>query len=133
MIAVEITEEHLQRVFDEIEERAIKSGKRDIEYEATISTAWIMRTKFLAILRSKSEEDLALMKIIGRDLTELLERCNGNITSHIYTCGHGLIPGMIYEVADSVDTYKEWRNDVEDLCIECWIRKKRRQEQAMKG
>jgi len=133
MIAVEITEEHLQMVFDEIEERAIKSGKNGVELATIVYAAWSMRTKLLAILRAKSEEDLALMKMIGGHFVEMLEKYNGDISSHEYSCGHYLTPEIIYKVADSVGTYTEWRNDIEGLCIECWIMKKRRQEQATKG
>jgi hypothetical protein len=125
---VEITEEHLQRVFDEMEEFAIKNGRNGVEYEATVSTAWIMRSKLLAIIRARSEEDLTLMKRIGKDLAGLLEGCNGDITSHMFTCGHNLIPGVIYKVADSLGTYAEWKNDTEGLCIECWSVEKKRYE-----
>lgn len=133
MVVVEITEEHLQRVFDEIEERAIKNGKIGVEYEATVSTAWSMRTKLLAVLMSKSEEELTLKKMIGRDLMEILNVCHGDMSSLIYTCGHGIDPAVIYSVAGSVGTYTEWGNDVEGLCIECWIRKKGRLEKMIEG
>lgn len=121
---MEITEEHLQRVFDEIEERAIKCGKKGIDYEITVSTAWSMRTRLLAILKSKCEEDLTLSKMIGSDLMEILSACNGNMSSLRYTCGHGIDPSVIHRVAGSVGNYKEWGNDTEGLCIECWTRKK---------
>lgn len=125
---MEITEEHLQIVFDEIEERAIKRGKRGIEYDTTVSTAWSMRTRLLAVLNVKCEEDLTLSKMIGRDLMEILGRCNGNISSLKYTCGHGIDPSVIHRVAGSVGNYVEWGNDTEGLCIECWTRKKGNRE-----
>ena len=129
---MEITEDHLQRVFDEIEERVIKNGGSSIEYEITISAAWLMRTKLLAILRAKSEEDLVLMKMISKDFIEILEKNNGDIYFFRYKCGHGIRPEMIYTLARSVETYTEWKSGVEGLCIECWTRKKRRQENTVK-
>lgn len=71
---MEITEECLQRVFDEIEECAIKNGKKVVEYETIVSIAWSMRTKLLAILRSKSEEDLVSAKMVNDDFMEILEK-----------------------------------------------------------
>jgi hypothetical protein len=121
---MEITEEHLQRVFDEIEEHSIKSGKKGAELATIVYATWSMRTRLLAILRAKSEEDLILGKMIGKHLVEMLEKYNGDISSHDYTCGHCIMPEIIYKVADSVETFKEWRNDVEGLCIECWGKKK---------
>lgn len=118
---MEITEEHLQRVFDDIEERAIKSGRHGVELATITYAAWSMRTRLLAILRAKSEEDLALTKMIGGHFVEMLEKHSGNMSSHEYKCGHYLVPEMIYKVADSVVTYTEWRNDAEGLCIECWM------------
>lgn len=125
---MEIKEEHLQTVFDEIEERAIKNGRKGVEFDVTVSVAWSMRTKLLAVLRSKSEDDLALTKMIGKDFAEMLERCNGNIISLRYTCGHGIDLPKIYSLAGSVGNYIEWGNDVEGLCVECWTKKKRRRE-----
>lgn len=133
VVAMEIKEEHLQRVFDEIEERAIESGKKGIEYDITVSTAWSMRTKLLVILRSKSEEDLALVKMVAKDFMEILEGNDGDIFYFRYKCGHGIRFGMIYSVAGSVETYTEWKNDIEGICIECWIRKKGRQEKMGQG
>lgn len=121
---MEITEDHLQRVFDEIEERAIKDCKDSTEYETTLSAAWLMRTKLLAILRAKSEEDLTLMKMISKDFIEILEKNDGDIHYFRYKCGHGVRPEKIYTLACSVETYTEWKSDVEGLCIECWTRKK---------
>jgi hypothetical protein len=127
---MEITAEHLQRVFDEIEERAIKCCKKGIEYDITLSTAWSMRTRLLAVLKAKSEEDLMLSKMIGKDLMEILITCNGDMSSLKYTCGHGIDPSIIYRNADSVKNYSEWGNDIEGLCIECWIMKKIDQEKC---
>ena len=121
---MEITEEHLQRVFDEIEEHSIKCGKKGVELATIVYATWSMRTRLLAILRAKSEEDLVLMRMIGRHFVEMLEKCDGDISSHGYTCGHYMVPEIIYKVADSVETFKEWRNDVEGLCIECWSKKR---------
>jgi hypothetical protein len=123
---MEITKEHLQRVFDEIEERAIKSGKNGVEYEIVVSTAWLMRTKLLAILKTKSEEDLTLMKMISKDFIDILEKNDGGIYYFRYKCGHGVRPEKVYVLACSVETYTEWKTDVEGLCIECWTMKKRR-------
>lgn len=125
---MEITEEHLQRVFDEIEERAIKNCKNGIEYESTVSTAWTMRTKLLAILRAKSEEDLTLTKMISKDFMEILEKSSGDIYYFRYKCGHGIRPEKIYTFACSVETYTEWKNDVEGLCIECWTREQKKKQ-----
>jgi hypothetical protein len=130
---MEITEEHLQRVFDDIEERAIKNAKKGVEYETIVSTAWSMRTRLLAIIRAKSEEDLILTKMIGRHLMEILSVCHGDMSSLRYTCGHGIDPAVIYSVAGSVGNYKEWENDIEGLCIECWTKKKRRLEKMIEG
>jgi hypothetical protein len=129
---MEITDDHLQRVFDEVEERAIKNGKNSIEYEIVVSTAWLMRTKLLAILKAKSEEDLALMKMISKDFIEILEKNDGDMHYFRYRCGHGIRPEKVYTFVRSVETYAEWKNDVEGLCIECWTRKKKRQYDTVK-
>jgi hypothetical protein len=129
---MEITEDHLQRVFDEIEERVIKDGKSSTEYEIVVSTAWLMRTKLLAIIRAKSEENLTLMKMISKDFIEILEKNDGDIHYFRYRCGHGVRPEQVYTFACSVETYTEWKNDIEGLCIECWTRKKKRQDDTVK-
>jgi len=125
---MEITEDHLQQVFEDIETRAIKSGKKDLEYQAVVSTAWSMRTKLLSILRAKSEEDLNLSLAIAKDCVRTLEERNGDISSLKYKCGHHMRPAIIKTTADTLATYFEWKNDVEGLCIECWIEKKRKKE-----
>ena len=121
---MEIIEEHLQRVFDEIEERAISNGKNGTEYDIIVSTAWSMRTKLLAILRSKSEEDLAFSKIVAKDFVKMLEGSNGDISYIRYKCGHGVRPEKIIALTGSLDVYSEWKNDLDGFCIECWLRKR---------
>lgn len=122
---MEITEEHLQRAFDELEEYVIKSGKKGVEYQAIVSTAWSIRTKLLAILRAKSEEDFVLSREIAKDFVKILRVYDGDISSPIYKCGHEMKPWIIKDVAGSLETYTEWKNDTECLCIECWIKQKK--------
>lgn len=123
---MEITEDHLQRAFDELEEYAIKSGKSGVEYQTIVSTAWTMRTKLLAILRARSEEDLTLSKAIAKDLVKILEERNGDILSFKYKCGHDIRPAIINTTTGSLETYMEWKKDIEGLCIECWINKRKK-------
>ncbi len=124
-INMEITEDHLQKAFDELQEYAIKGGKKGIEYEAIVSTAWTMRTKLLNILKAKSEKDLLLSKIISEDIIGMLQTYHGDLSSPVYKCGHDVKPWIIKDVAGSLETYTEWKNDAEGLCIECWIKQKK--------
>lgn len=124
---MEITEEHLQRIFEEFEENAIKSGKKGIEYQTIIHTAWSMRTKILVILRAKSEEDYRVSKAHAKEFMRILNENNGDILSYKYKCGHGIVPVVLNtEGIDSMETYMEWwTNNIECICIDCWMKKKR--------
>lgn len=122
---MEITEDHLQKAFDELEEFAIKSGVDSVEYQTIVFAAWSMRTKLLAVLESKSEESLNLSLQIAKDCVKTLRERNENMFSIRYKCGHNMRPSIINTIAGSLTTYMEWKNDIDDLCIECWMKKKK--------
>lgn len=119
-----ITEEHLQRIFNEIEEYTIKNCDSSHDYEVTMSTAWIMRTKLLNVLRADSEEILELWKIISKDFMEILKKENGNLLNFKYSCGHTLRPDVIFSIIKSIGIHNEWKSDPNNLCVECWTKKK---------
>lgn len=125
---MEITEEHLQRTFDELEEYANKNSRNGEEYGAIVFAAWSMRTKLLSILRSASEKDLELTKMISKDFVKMLVGKGENASSLVYKCGHSVRPVIMNTVSGSLETYLEWKNDPEGICIECWMMEKKKKD-----
>ncbi len=68
--------------------------------------------------------------MMAKDLAEMLEKCDGDIFSFVYKCGHGVKPSIMHNIAGSIETYSEWKNDTGELCIECWVMKKKNEKES---
>lgn len=129
---MEITEKHLQDIYDEIEEEAIKNAKNGDEEHGRIFAAWSMQTKLRCVLDAKSEEDFEFRKEFAKELARMVVLGNGDITAVKYDCGHPINPVIINTNEFTLMMYMEWKNNSEGLCIECWLKNRKEKKIELK-
>lgn len=120
---MEITEKHLEDIFQMLELHAWRYAKSKEECQGIIFAAGAMETRLRAVLKAKSEEDLKLGQEFGKEAIRILEE-TGELLSYKYECGHTFEHIIINTSVDNLAAYMEWKASKGGICLTCWIKQK---------